>query len=149
MMFSRNSSSIVDLRFAFVFQYGVRCAQVLVTPGDFDNEKTKANLKSTMEELLRLNIIPLVNENDVMSDPATSDADIAGTISLKDNDSLAAMLAIQFNAKAMCCLSDVDGVYTAPPGSEGARLLNSYNPIHQGRDVKICEYSAVGRGALA
>merc|ERR1719174_3338557 len=140
--------SLMALYQSLFSQYGVRCAQVLVTPGDFDNEKTKANLKSTMEELLRLNIIPLVNENDVMSDPATSDADIAGTISLKDNDSLAAMLAIQFNAKAMCCLSDVDGVYTAPPGSEGARLLNSYNPIHQGRDFKFGEKSSVGRGGM-
>jgi len=140
--------SLMALYQSLFSQYGVRCAQVLVTPGDFDNEKTKANLKSTMEELLRLNIIPLVNENDVMSDPATSDADIVGTISLKDNDSLAAMLAIQFNSKVMVCLSDVDGVYTAPPGSEGARLLNSYNPNHQGRDFKFGEKSSVGRGGM-
>jgi len=140
--------SLMALYQSLFQQYGVRCAQVLVTQNDFERESTKNNLTSTMEELLRLNIIPLVNENDVMSDPATSDSDLKGTISLKDNDSLAAMLAVQFNAKAMVCLSDVDGVYTAPPGSKGAKLLTSYNPDHNGNNVEFGKKSSVGRGGM-
>lgn len=139
--------SLMALYQSMFQQYGVRCAQVLVTQNDFDRQSTRDNLTSTMEELLRLNIIPLVNENDVMSDPATAESDLKGTISLKDNDSLAAMLAIQFNAKAMVCLSDVDGVFTAPPGSEGARLLKSYNPEHMGT-VEFGKKSSVGRGGM-
>jgi len=119
-----------------------------VTQNDFERPSTLANLTSTMEELIKLNIIPLVNENDVMSDPATTDSDLKGTISLKDNDSLAAMLAIQFNVKAMVCLSDVDGVYTAPPGSAGARLISSYNPDAIANKVEFGQKSSVGRGGM-
>jgi len=139
--------SLMALYQSLFQQYGVRCAQVLVTQHDFERQSTRDNLTSTMEELLRLNIIPLVNENDVMSDPATADSDLKGTMSLKDNDSLAAMLSIQFNAKAMVCLSDVEGVYNKPPGSEGAKLLNSYNPDHT-QSVEFGKKSSVGRGGM-
>lgn len=140
--------SLMALYQSLFSQYGVRCAQVLVTQNDFERTSTRDNLTSTVEELLRLNIIPLVNENDVMSDPATADGDLEGTISLKDNDSLAALLAVQLHAKAMVCLSDVDGVYTAPPGSAGARLLDSYNPEHTGKSIEFGKKSSVGRGGM-
>jgi len=140
--------SLMALYQSLFQQYGVRCAQVLVTQGDFDRQSTRDNLTSTMEELLRLNIIPLVNENDAMSDPPTTDNDLKGTISLRDNDSLASMLAIQFDAKAMVCLSDVEGVFTGPPGSEGAELLASYNPDHKEGGIKFGEKSSVGRGGM-
>jgi len=140
--------SLMALYQSLFQQYGVRCAQVLVTQGDFDRQSTRDNLTSTMEALLRLNIIPLVNENDVMSDPPTTDNDLKGTMSLKDNDSLASMLAIQFDAKAMVCLSDVEGVFTAPPGSEGAELITAYNPDHKEGGVEFGEKSSVGRGGM-
>jgi len=140
--------SLMALYSSMFAQYGLSCAQVLVTQNDFDRATSQNNLSATMEELLRLNIIPLVNENDVMSDQPSADGDIKGTISLKDNDSLAAMLAIQFHAKAMICLSDVDGVFTAHPDTPGARLLKSYNPDHVGDTVQFGRKSSVGRGGM-
>lgn len=143
--------SLMALYHSMFRQYGLRCAQVLVTQRDFDCESTRNNLKSTVEELMRLNIIPLVNENDVVSQPPAADSDLKGTISLKDNDSLASLVAVNLKVQVLLCLSDVDGVYTAPPGSKGARLLSSYNPGENGSDgsqVEFGEKSSVGRGGM-
>jgi delta-1-pyrroline-5-carboxylate synthetase len=92
-------------------QYGLYCAQVLITKRDFKNEKTLMHLQQTIDELLSLGVIPILNENDAVAQPPVADADIRGVISVKDNDSLAARLAAQINANSVILLSDVDGVY--------------------------------------
>ena len=92
-------------------QYGVSCAQILVTKNDFKHRSTVDNLRETINELLIMNVIPIINENDAISPPGNVGADLEGVLSVTDNDSLAANMAVQLNADLMIVLSDVDGIY--------------------------------------
>lgn len=100
-------------------QYGIICAQVLVTKNDFKDRNTLNHLRETLDELLRMDVIPIINENDAVSPPPTQSADLEGVISVLDNDSLAANISRQLRADLMVLLSDVDGIYrSATGGSE-------------------------------
>lgn len=68
-------------------------------------------------------------------------------ISIKDNDSLAAMLAAEVQADLLVLMSDVDGIYTCPPSQEGARLINTYTP-DTGETVQFGAVSKVGTGGM-
>lgn len=68
-------------------------------------------------------------------------------ISLKDNDSLAAMLAAEIHADLLILMSDVDGMYTKPPTQEGARLIHTYN-AEMRETVQFGMTSKVGTGGM-
>ncbi|XP_065649444.1 delta-1-pyrroline-5-carboxylate synthase isoform X3 [Hydra vulgaris] len=139
-------SGLVSLYEEMFNQYGVTVAQVLVTKPDFQNDRNRENLQTTIEELIHMHCIPIVNANDVVAPQPSPDVDLSGLtsrertiISLKDNDSLAAMFAVQMNADLLIILSDVDGIYTGPPGEEGSSLLSVYRPS----DKNLVRYSQV------
>lgn len=69
--------------------------QVLVTKPDFFNDQTREQLFTTIDELLQLNIIPIINTNDAVSPPPQKDEDPEGVLGIKDNDSLAARVAVE------------------------------------------------------
>ncbi len=69
-------------------------------------------------------------------------------ISVKDNDSLAARLSVDLGADLLILLSDVEGLYTSPPGTEGSRLVFSYSPKQNGFNVVFGENSRVGTGGM-
>ena len=71
-------SGLMSLYESMFSQYGVRTAQVLVTKPDLYHEHSRRNLTSTLNELLRLNIIPIVNTNDAVAPPPERDLDLAG-----------------------------------------------------------------------
>ena len=87
---------------------GLVAAQVLLTLGDTEERRRYLNARSTMTTLLKLGAVPVVNENDTV---ATNE------IRYGDNDRLAARVASMMSADCLVLLSDVDGFYTAPPGS--------------------------------
>ncbi len=70
-------------------------------------------------------------------------------ISVKDNDSLAARLATDMNADLLMLLSDVEGLYTSPPGTEGSRLMHTYSPAVNGHHIVFGDdHSRVGTGGM-
>jgi len=91
--------------------HGIAAAQVLLTPEDTENRRRFLNARGTLEKLLDHSVVPIVNENDTV---ATEE------IRYGDNDRLAARVAQLVMADALILLSDVDGLYTADPGSGGA-----------------------------
>jgi len=100
---------------------GVTVAQVLVTLGDTEERRRYLNARQTIETLLALNAVPVVNENDTV---ATTE------IRYGDNDRLSARVASMVSADLLVLLSDVDGLYTAPPGQmENARRLDVVTDI--------------------
>ncbi|KAK6638605.1 hypothetical protein RUM43_006872 [Polyplax serrata] len=140
-------SGLMSLYDAMFSQYGVKIAQVLVTKPDFYNEETRRNLFSTLSELISLNIVPIINTNDAVTPPPQVDDEIRGAISLKDNDSLAAMLAAEIQADLLILMSDVDGMYTKPPTQEGARLIHTYN-TEMRETIQFGMTSKVGTGGM-
>ncbi|MGV2981826.1 glutamate 5-kinase [Camelimonas sp. ID_303_24] len=88
---------------------GVIAGQVLVTLWDTEERRRYLNARATVGKLLEWRAIPVINENDTV---ATSE------IRYGDNDRLAARVATMADADLLVLLSDIDGLYTAPPGSD-------------------------------
>ena len=86
---------------------GLTGAQVLLTLGDTEERRRYLNARSTIAKLLELRAVPVINENDTV---ATNE------IRYGDNDRLAARVATMMSADLLVLLSDVDGLYDAPPG---------------------------------
>jgi len=90
-------------------RHDITVAQVLLTLDDTEERRRHLNARSTLNTLLRLGTVPVINENDTV---ATSE------IRFGDNDRLAARVAAMMNADALILLSDIDGLYTADPRIE-------------------------------
>ena len=89
--------------------HNVRIAQVLLTEDDFSVRQRYSNLRHTMEKLLKLGVVPIVNENDTVSTFELEYFDETGRRVFSDNDRLAALIMSQFEADALIMLSNVDG----------------------------------------
>jgi glutamate 5-kinase len=101
--------------------HGLTAAQILLTLGDTEERQRYLNARQTIATLLAHRAIPVVNENDTV---ATSE------IRYGDNDRLSARVASMMSADCLVLLSDVDGLYTAPPGSGvDARRLDEVRAI--------------------
>ncbi|EAA07467.4 delta-1-pyrroline-5-carboxylate synthase [Anopheles arabiensis] len=146
-------SGLMSLYDAMFAQYGIKIAQVLVTEPDFYNEETRKNLFSTLSELIHLNIVPIINTNDAVVPPMfIVDQEVSATgkkrgIRIKDNDSLAALLAAEIHADLLILMSDVDGIYNKPPWEDGARLMHTYTAGDKNL-IKFGEKSKVGTGGM-
>jgi glutamate 5-kinase len=96
-------------------RHGFTAGQILLTLGDTEERRRYLNARSTVGTLLKLGAIPVINENDTV---ATSE------IRYGDNDRLAARVATMMGADLLILLSDIDGLYSAPPSSDpNARFL--------------------------
>ncbi|KAJ0060422.1 hypothetical protein NL108_010209, partial [Boleophthalmus pectinirostris] len=123
--------------------------QVLVTNLDFHDDQKRQNLNSTLQELLRMNIVPIINTNDAVVPPPEPNSDLQGVnvISIKDNDSLAARLAVEMKADLLIALSDVEGLYNSPPGTDDAKLIDIFYPGDQ-QSITYGTKSRVGIGGM-
>jgi len=113
------SAAVGQIQLAHAYQeclaeHGITVAQVLLTLGDSKNKRRFLNAKNTLETLLTLRAIPVINENDTV---ATAE------IRFGDNDRLAARVAQMVNADTLVLLSDIDGLYTANPQIDSAAQL--------------------------
>jgi len=89
-------------------RHGVTVAQVLLTAEVLSNRKTYLNLRNSIETLLRLGVVPILNEND-----SVSTDEIGSTFS--DNDKLSALVASKLDADLLIMLSDIDALYDKNP----------------------------------
>lgn len=90
---------------------GLKSGQILVTLGDTEERRRYLNARATIGTLLKMKAVPVINENDTV---ATSE------IRYGDNDRLAARVATMMGADLLVLLSDIDGLYTAPPAQDPA-----------------------------
>ena len=102
-------------------EYNHTVAQLLMTGADLKNEERHQNFSNTLNRLLELGAIPIINENDTV---ATEE------IVIGDNDTLAAIVAESVKADVLVLFSDIDGLYTADPHKcEDAKLISEVNVI--------------------
>ncbi|HKQ96079.1 MAG TPA: glutamate 5-kinase [Aestuariivirgaceae bacterium] len=99
---------------------GTTAAQILLTLYDTEERRRYLNARSTLTTLLAQKAVPVINENDTV---ATSE------IRYGDNDRLAARVCSMMSADCLVLLSDVDGLYTAMPGTPGARRLDEIGEL--------------------
>ena len=105
--------------------HGITAGQVLVTLGDTEERRRYLNARSTIDKLLEWRAVPVINENDTV---ATTE------IRYGDNDRLAARVATMMSADLLVLLSDVDGLYDAPPGTTaGASYIAAGRARHRRR----------------
>ena len=108
-----------QIRLAHAYQeslarHDVTVAQVLLTLDDTEARRRHLNARATIDTLLRLGAVPVINENDTVG---TSE------IRFGDNDRLAARVAQMISADTLVLLSDIDGLYTADPRKDAAATL--------------------------
>ncbi len=100
--------------------HDIIAAQVLLTLNDTEERRRYLNARGTITTLLERGAVPVINENDTV---ATTE------IRYGDNDRLAARVASMISADCLVVLSDVDGLYTAPPGKPGAQHIGLVDEI--------------------
>jgi glutamate 5-kinase len=115
---------------------GVAGAQILLTAGDVADRVAYVNARNALQALLRLGVVPVVNEND---------ATATDEITFGDNDVLAAQVAILVRARLLVLLTEVEGVYTRTPGEPGAALVEEGRLA---REAVFGEGSVLGRGGM-
>ena len=115
-------------------RHGITAGQVLVTLQDTEERRRYLNARSTIDKLLEWRAVPVINENDTV---ATNE------IRYGDNDRLAARVATMASADLLVLLSDVDGLYDAPPGRQCRGQARAAGGAHHARDR-----SDGGRGRL-
>jgi glutamate 5-kinase len=128
-------------RYAASFaRYGLTVGQVLLTADDLHRRGHYRNADRTLERLLALNVIPIVNENDTV---ATHE------IRFGDNDRLAALVAHLVHADALVLLTDVDGLYSGKPGRNGSVFIPEVRAMSELAGVDVSgNGSHVGSGGM-
>ncbi|MCA9788328.1 MAG: glutamate 5-kinase [Cyanobacteria bacterium HKST-UBA05] len=128
--------------------HGIVTAQVLVTARDIADRRHYLTLQKTLKTLLEMNVIPIINENDTISDAELLPT--AATQSFGDNDKLSAILASKINADVLILLTTVDGIYTDnPQHNPDADRLAVIEGFEALQDVSVSGQSALGRGGMA
>ncbi len=123
-------------------EYNHTVAQILLTGADLRDNARRGNFHSTLFRLLEMGVLPIINENDSV---ATEE------ISIGDNDTLGAIVAVNAEADLLILLSDIDGLYDADPHKDvGAKLLPEVRELTD--DIlKLAggKGSALGTGGMA
>jgi glutamate 5-kinase len=117
---------------------GVEAAQILLSAPDLAERSSYVNVRNSFETLLKLGVVPVVNEND---------ATATDEITFGDNDALAAQVAVLTRARLLVLLTEVDGVYATHPAKRGDADLLADGAAAD--DAVLGRGSTLGRGGMA
>ena len=129
-------------RWTAAFQaHHLDAAQVLLTTDDVMRRDHYTNVRAALTRLLGLGVVPILNENDAVT---------TRELRFGDNDRLAALIAQMIKADALVLLTDVDGLYTAPPDHPGSELIERVEGADDLMSVLVTGAgSRVGTGGMA
>ena len=113
-------------------KYNILCSQVLVTKEDFRDRLHYLNMKNCLKILLQHHVIPVVNENDVVS---------VTELMFTDNDELAGLIASMLNAQALIVLTNVDGIYDGDPDNDSTKVIEEIS----GNTIDFSSFVSTGR----
>ncbi|MDO4491696.1 MAG: glutamate 5-kinase [Lachnospiraceae bacterium] len=117
-------------------EYNQICSQVLMTKNTMLDNHSRTNAKNTFNELLRMGVIPIVNENDTIATHELASLSVFG-----DNDTLSAVVAALIEADLLILMSDIDGMYTDDPRKNpDARFIETVEKLDD-------ELMAMGKGS--
>jgi glutamate 5-kinase len=113
-------------------KFEILCSQVLVTKEDFRDRLHYLNMRNCLEILLQHQVIPVINENDVVS---------VTELMFTDNDELAGLIASMLNAEALIVLSNVNGIYDGDPKLPGSAIIEEV----KGDGIDFSSFVSTGR----
>lgn len=130
-------------------QYNLAVAQILLTEDDFSQRKKYLSLRTTLNKLLELNVIPIINQNDTVSTIELDELYTDMQVCFSDNDKLSALVASELDADLLVILSDIEGLYDSNPKTNpDAKII----PIVEQVTKEILSFgedaSAGGRGGM-
>lgn len=130
-------------------QYGLVVAQILLTEDDFSQRKKYLSLRTTLNKLLELGVIPIINQNDTVSTIELDELYNDTQVCFSDNDKLSALVASELDANLLVILSDIDGLFDSNPKmNKNAKII----PIVEKVTQEILNYgqdaSSGGRGGM-
>ncbi len=127
-------------------ELGVVCAQILLTEDDFADRARYLSLRDTLNRLLELGCIPVINQNDTVSpNELRAYKDKGVKVCFSDNDKLAALVTAGMDADMLCILSDVEGLYNADPRKDKhAKRLDVVREITP--EIEALGFCASSRG---
>ncbi len=131
--------------------YGLTAAQILLTEDDFSVRERYLSLRTTMNKLLELGAIPIINQNDTVStlDVALRFVKEDLQVCFSDNDKLSALVASELDADLLIILSDIDGLYDANPKTNpDAKLIKSVVEVNDEILALAAGVSDGGRGGM-
>lgn len=121
-------------------EYHHTVAQMLITANDFEDTEKHNNLANTLARLLELEVLPIVNENDTVS---------TAELSIGDNDTLSALVAIDAKADLLILVSDIEGLYTADPHKcKNAKLISVVENVEDVISLGEGSVSVLGTGGM-
>jgi glutamate 5-kinase len=131
---------LISLYKAVFDKQNMLCSQVLVTKEDFKSRNHYLNMQNCLSALLSNNIVPIINENDVVS---------VTELMFTDNDELAGLVSAMMNADVLIILTNVDGIYDGDPDKEGTKLIHHYDADKINlEDIAVGKKSGFGRGGI-
>nr|AGW51410.1 pyrroline-5-carboxylate synthetase [Salicornia bigelovii] len=139
-------NGLMALYDALFGQLDLTSAQLLVTDNDFRDPNFRSQLTETVDRLLDLKVVPVLNENDAVSTRKAPYEDSSGIF--WDNDRLSALLALELKADLLILLSDVDGLYSGPPSDPQSKLIHTYFKEKHQTEITFGDKSRLGRGGM-
>lgn len=131
--------------------YGLTAAQILLTEDDFSVRERYLSLRTTLNKLLELGVIPVINQNDTVStlNVALRYVKEDMQVCFSDNDKLSALVASELDADLLIILSDIDGLYDDNPKvNPDAKLIKSVPEVNEEIMAMASGVSDGGRGGM-
>lgn len=140
-------TALMDLWTRLLAEHSLVPAQLLLTAFDFERRESYLNVHQTIDELLDLGIIPIINEND-----ATSVSEIRedSQLSFGDNDRLSALVSARIGAQRLLILTTTDGVFSDNPETNPeAKKIETVSTLEELNRITTTGTSSAGRGGMA
>lgn len=129
--------------------YNVTTAQILLTEDDFSQRKRYLNLRNTLNKLLELKVLPIINQNDTVSTVELDEIYQDMQVCFSDNDKLSALVTSEMDADLLIILSDVDGLFDSnPKENPNAKIITEVKEVTDDILELGKEASEGGRGGF-
>ena len=129
--------------------FDIPIAQILLTEDDFSLRHRYLSLRTTLNKLLEMGVVPIINQNDTVSTIELADRLAGIKVSFSDNDKLSALVSSELDAELLILLSDIDGLYTSnPKESPDAELIKEVSEVTEEILALGTDASEGGRGGM-
>jgi glutamate 5-kinase len=144
-----SGQSVLMAKYRDLFrEHGLKVAQILLTAEDLSNRASYVHTCNVLNMLLKLDVVPIINENDVTSVDELMPLTEGYQVNFSDNDILSVLVANAIRADLVVILSDVDGIYTTDPQKPGAKVIKTVENITEELKSTLNGKSRWGRGGI-